>query len=265
MAGCGFHSSAQPTDAADSPVPDAPPDMAPPPDMMPPDMAPPGRTRVGLVGIWELDDAQGMTVADSSDVVPAVPLTVTGGLVTFSSGTMAVSGAAVIASGPKPHLDRDAMSAGAVTLEAWVSPATASQGAPGQPAVVGGLSASIVSRNIALLQDGKRWVGRVRTTSDNNGGPDLTSSSDILAGSMTHLVVVADATQRILYVNGQPDFVDPAPGPLLNWDQSYKMVLGNESSSNRPWTGTFALVALYARALAPAEIQTNYLAGANAR
>jgi hypothetical protein len=236
-----------------------------PPDMMPPDMMPRGRTRVGLIGIWELDDAPGTTVVDTSDLVPTVPLTVSSGMVTFSSGMMTVAGAAVISSAPKPHLDRDAMNAGAVTLEAWVSPATGAQGAPGQPAVVSGLSASIVSRNIALLQDGKRWVGRVRTTTDANGGPDLTSSNDIVAGNMTHLVVVADATRRILYVNGQPDFVDQAPGPLLGWDQSYKMVLGNESSGNRPWMGTFALVAMYARALTAAEVQTNYLAGSDAR
>jgi hypothetical protein len=103
----------------------------------------------------------------------------------------------------------------------------------------------------------------VRTTADANGGPDLTSSTDITPGAMTHLVVVADATQRILYVNGKADAVDPAPGPPLNWDTSYKMVLGNELAQGRQWTGTFALVAMYNQALTGALVTTNYSAGPN--
>jgi hypothetical protein len=259
LAGCGFHSSAAAVDAGDG-IPDAAP-----PDMAPPDMARPERTRLGLIGLWELDEIAGTTIADTSDVTPKVPLTIGPGMATFSAGTMTPIGDTVISSAPAPHFNRDVMLSGAVTLEAWVSPALAQQGAPGKPVVVSGLSASINARNISLLQDGKRWVGRVRTTVDVNGGPDLSSATDVIAGAMTHLVIVSDATQRILYVNGRPDYLDPTPSAQSNWDQAYKMVLGDESSGNRQWAGTFALVAIYQRALTAAEVQTSYEAGPDAR
>jgi len=137
----------------------------------------------------------------------------------------------------------------------------ADQPALSSPAVVAGLCSSVYSRNISILQAGKRWVARVRTTADVNGGPDLTSSTDITPGVMTHLVVVADQAQRILYVNGKADAVDPSPGPPLNWDTSYKMVLGNELAQGRQWAGTFALVAMYNQALTSALVTTNYRAG----
>jgi hypothetical protein len=103
----------------------------------------------------------------------------------------------------------------------------------------------------------------VRTTADVNGKPDLVSTTDIVAGAMTHLVLVADATQRILYVDGKADVTDPAPGPPLGWDASYKMLLGNEFSQNRPWAGTFALVAMYKQALTSQLVTLNYGVGPN--
>lgn len=259
LAGCGFHGPS--AGAGDGGVsdgsgggPDAPPDT----------MA--MRTRVGLVGLWEFNDADGTTIADTSDATPKVPLVVTRGTVAFANGTMTPVGISVIASAARPHLNVDAQTSGAVTLEAWVSPVSGQQGQSGAPAVVAGLDGNLTPRNISLLQVDKRWVGRVRTTPDLTGGPDLPSTTDITAGAMVHLAVVADASQRILYVNGQPDAVDAAPSPLYMWDQSYAMVLGNETpAGNRQWSGTFALVAVYARALSAYEIQTNYAAGPDAR
>jgi Concanavalin A-like lectin/glucanases superfamily len=276
--GCGFHSSGAATDASGgrdgNPLPDTPvvPDAAIPPDAAivdgPPDTPPPPptRTRDHLIGLWEFnetDGATGATIADTStsDATLKVPLTITSGTVTFSAGTMMPNGVTVIASGPHPHLNSDVKMALAVTLEAWVMASAADQGSVAAPVVIAGLSSSIKARNISLLQAGKRWVARVRTTSDANGLPDLTSSTDLTPGVMTHLVVVADATHRILYVNGTPDTVDPAPGPPLGWDKAYAMVLGDETSRNRQWAGTFALVAMYNQALTDQLVENNYLAG----
>jgi hypothetical protein len=232
-----------------------------------PDTGPSSRTRTGLIGLWEFNETAGTTIGDTSGDTPAVTLTVTPpGIVTFSAGTMTPVGMDVISSGQaRVHLNADVIGAHAVTLEAWVmtSPGGGNQGTVAAPVVIAGLCSSVYARNIALLQAGKRWVARVRTTIDVNGGPDLTSSTDITPGAMTHLVVVDDATQRILYVNGKADAVDPLPGPPLNWDSSYKMVLGNELAGGRQWTGTFALVAMYKQALTSAQVTTNYGAGPN--
>jgi hypothetical protein len=228
-----------------------------------PDTGPPLRTRAGLIGLWEFDETAGTTVADTSDQVPKVPLTVTVGSVTFAGSTMTPKGVAVIASGPAPHLNANVLASRAVTLEAWVMAASADQGSLTAPVVIAGLCSSVNARNVSLLQAGKRWLARVRTTADPNGKPDLISTTDLTPGVMTHLVVVADATQRILYVNGKPDSVDLAPSAPLNWDKAYKMALGNELSQNRQWAGSFALVAMYDRALSAALVELNRLAGPN--
>jgi len=221
------------------------------------------RTRAGLIGLWEFGETSGTTIADTCDVTPKVPLTVTVGAATFSGGTLTPTGAAVIASTVSPHLNADVMKSNAVTLEAWVMPSLVDQGTVAAPVVVAGLSPSTASRNISILQAGKRWLARVRTTADTNGGPDLLSTTDITANVMTHLVVVSDATQRILYVDGKANVIDPAPTAPLNWDVAYKMTLGNEPVQGRQWAGTFALVAMYKQALSSALVTMNHAAGPN--
>jgi len=254
--GCGFQSPVGAVDA-NKPI-DAAPDA--------PDTGPATRTRTGLIGLWEFDETTGATtIADTSDSTTKVPLTVTVGAVTFSGGTMTPNGVAVIASAAAPRLNGDVIGSNAVTLEAWVMPSAADQGSMGNPVLIAGLSSNINSRNISILQAGKRWLARVRTTTDVNGKPDLVSTTEITANVMTHLVVVADATQRILYVDGKADDTDPAPGPPLNWDASYAMLLGDEQAQNRQWAGTFALVAMYKQALSSALITMNHGAGPNGK
>lgn len=270
--GCGFQSRA--TGDVDASVPDAAPVDAPeldafePPIDAPPDAPEMGRTRAGLIGLWEFDEATNplaLTTADTSGVEPPVTLNATFNTMTIGSGAMSPNGIAVITSPPRPRLDQQAMTARAVTLEAWVKPSLAEQGSLEQPAVVAGLNGTIKTRNISLMQAGTKWLARVRTTADQNGGPDLLSDVDVAADTMTHLMVIADSTQRVLYVNGVLAASTMPPGPPLAWDQAYAMTLGNEGSGNRQWTGTFALVAIYARALGTEQVTNHYNAGPDAK
>lgn len=269
--GCSFQSHSSGVDASDPPTVDAAEIDAPVPIDAPIDAidAPEvGRTRTGLIGLWELDETRGElgdALADTSGQQPPVPLTVKFGTATLAGGMMTPDSMNVITSASKPRLNQEAMVARAVSLEAWVKPSLADQGTEAAPVVVAGLSGNINSRNVSLMQAGTKWIARVRTTPDANGKPALTFAFDVAADAMTHLVVVADATQRLLYVNGVPTMPDPAPGPPLNWDQSYVMTLGNESSGNRQWAGTFALVAIYARALTSEQIMRHYIAGPDAK
>jgi len=54
------------------------------------------------------------------------------------------------------------------------------------------------------------------------------------------------------------------PGSTANWDASFRLALGNELSGDRPWLGTYFLVAIYDRELTPAEIVANFRAGTDA-
>jgi len=114
-----------------------------------------------------------------------------------------------------------------------------------------------------LLQAGDKWVGRVRTTTNQDGTPSLLSTSVASTLAMTHLVLVADATQRILYVDDVPEAIG-IPGAPMGWDTSHVMALLDEPPHGRQWLGSLALVALYDRALSVDEVHQNFMSGPDA-
>ena len=52
---------------------------------------------------------------------------------------------------------------------------------------------------------------------------------------------------------------------MVNWNGKYRLALANELSSERPWLGTFHLVAIYSRDLLVGEVVQHFKAGVNAR
>ncbi len=72
---------------------------------------------------------------------------------------------------------------------------------------------------------------------------------------------------RRLYVNGNfTGDVDPrAGGSLAGWDNTFALVLGNETSNNRQWTGVLRFVAIHDHALNAEQIQQNFAAGVGER
>jgi VanZ family protein len=53
----------------------------------------------------------------------------------------------------------------------------------------------------------------------------------------------------------------PLPRDLRNWNETYRLFLGNEGTLDRPWSGRLYLVAVYDRALSPEEVRANFSAG----
>lgn len=53
----------------------------------------------------------------------------------------------------------------------------------------------------------------------------------------------------------------PAALDFSNWDQSYRLFVGNEGTLDRSWRGTLYMVALYDRALTVQEVQESFSAG----
>ena len=68
---------------------------------------------------------------------------------------------------------------------------------------------------------------------------------------------------RHFYVNGVDtgDTDKQGGGSLAEWDDTFALVLGNETSNNRQWQGLLRMVAIHNRALTPAQIQQNFEAG----
>ena len=77
-----------------------------------------------------------------------------------------------------------------------------------------------------------------------------------------HLVATYDKGAVSVFVDGiLVDEVAFEPGSLGGWDASLPLLIGNEATLNRPFKGDTFMVALYARALSPAEVAQNHEAG----
>ncbi|HEY5920714.1 MAG TPA: LamG domain-containing protein [Kofleriaceae bacterium] len=224
---------------------------------------PSARFTENLVGFWTFDDTSPSTMAaDTSGTATPVPMLVIDdadhGPPVFAGGRVTASARALLQSAKNNHLPPDCESAAAVTLEAWVSPLPANQGSLAEPVFITGLAKSVSDRDVVLLQANGQWLARVRTGAAD-GTPNLLSTTPT-AATWTHLVVVADGTQRTFYVNNMPE-ATTAGGSLAGWDSTVAMHLFEEPQKTRHWLGSVALVALYNRALTAPQVEQNFLAG----
>jgi hypothetical protein len=90
----------------------------------------------------------------------------------------------------------------------------------------------------------------------------------LLQASLQHVVLTYDPVNgRQIYVNGvNANVPDPEKGgTIANWDSTFALVLGNETSRDRSWQGLIKLVAIHSRALTAAQVLQNYNAGVGER
>lgn len=150
---------------------------------------------------------------------------------------------------------------GAFSLEVWVNPQPADS--PGLLRIVS-LAAGPTAGNLTLGQIGGRLYAAVRTSATDPAGSDRALVADsIKAGELSQVVLTREAatgqpgTLR-LYLNGVEVGRRPSEGDLSAWDTSYPL-----SIAGGAWRGAFHLLAIYSRALSPAEIAQNYKFGAD--
>jgi hypothetical protein len=174
---------------------------------------------------------------------------------------LALTGQALVASpGPATRLIQAAKAGNGLTIEAWLRPAHAAQRA----ALIVTLSARPRERNFALEQDGNRYQVFLRTAqTDDAGTGTALAAGQVAAGALAHLVYVrAAAGQARFYLNGAIVGQREVAGGFSTWDDGYRLGLGSEIGGEQPWKGQVHLVAVYNRALGPAEVAQNYSAGA---
>jgi hypothetical protein len=156
---------------------------------------------------------------------------------------------------------------GEYTVEAWAAPANVSQ----EDAYIVSYSGSAATRNVTLAQRAYQYEVLARsTTTGANGAPSLlTRDTDRDAqAALQHVVLTYDPVNgRRLYVNGNftGDADNRAGGTLAGWDNTFALVLGNETSNNRQWTGVLRFVAIHDHALNAEQIQQNFAAGVGER
>ncbi len=254
------------------------------------------RVTNGLLVLYTFEEQNGNTVRDLSGVAPAADLLIgnTGAVTWNVDGSLNVNSPTLIASTSHVLKIYNSVTASdEVTVEAWIRPSLASQGAVGSGDRLSRIVAFSDNQfdnhmNFSLDQLGTRWHSRFRTdwtgTDAIPGGPSsvnptppypptsfFTSNTNIIAGNTYHLVMVRNfATQTMTYyINGvqhaQTTWQGTADFPFV-WrltlaNSTWEPYLGGVCQNC--WLGTYYLVAVYGRALSLAEVQQNYAAGHN--
>ena len=224
------------------------------------------RSGDGLVALYDFRLAKGSIVKDRSGVGKPLDLKIENPKnVRRTKGTLEVRGKTLIRSDkPAAKVFNAVRRSGEITIEAWVRPANAKQDGPARMVTLSGGSSE---RNFTLGQEGDKVDVRLRTTkTSGNGIPSLNSPGRSLAPRLTHIVYTRNRGGRArLFLNGKQQAEKRVPGAMANWNGKYRLALANEFSSERPWLGTFHLVAIYSRDLSVGEVAQHFKAGVNAR
>ena len=224
------------------------------------------RVNRGLLVLYDFAEGKGQTVHDRSGVGTPLDLSIDKSSgVRWSKNTLALESSALIASTQPAKKVIDAVKkSNAITIEAWLKPASNSQIGPAR---IVSLSANISQRNVTLGQEKDAYDVRLRATgSDNNGLPSTASPSKSLQPKLTHVVFTRDAAgTAIILIDGKQVVSKKVDGNFSNWDDKVRLALANEVTKERPWLGELHLVAIYDRALSGQEVQQNFAAGVQAK
>ncbi len=217
-----------------------------------------------VIGMWEFKTGSGTVAYDTSGVEPALDLSLSGDVTWVGGwGINVRSGKAQGSTTSSKKLHDLIKATGEYSIEAWVAPGNVAQ----EESRIVSYSGGTMVRNFMLGQTLYSYDFHNRSSSsDQNGDPKLTTSADDedLQATLQHVVATYDPVNgRRIYVNGEfTDDTDPvAGGTLGDWDDTFAFVLGNEVSGDRQFQGVLRLVAVYNRAITPAQITQNFEAG----
>ena len=233
-----------------------------------------GRFEDNIIALYEFKSGEGQTAFDTSGVSPALDLTLSGNVDWVGGwgidlgpageddqGFMIPAGKAQGSTTASRKLHTLLTASGEYSIEAWVAPGNITQ----EDARIVTYSGSSTTRNVTLSQSLQRYEVLHRSTTSDENTPFATQDADmLLQATLQHVVVnYTPSTGRQIFVNGVPTGdVDPDDGGLLTeWDDSFALVLGNETDGNSPWQGAIRMVAFHNRALTPEQVEANFEVG----
>jgi Concanavalin A-like lectin/glucanases superfamily len=227
------------------------------------------RYDANVIAKYMFETGQGSTAYDTSGVTPEADLTLYGN-VSWVGGwgiNITQGGSAQASTGTSQKLASMIQSSGEYSIETWAAPANVAQ----TNAWIVSYSGSNTTRDVTLGQAATQYEGLTRSSVTNTAGmpPLLTTTANGAAqAALQHLVLTYDPVNgQKLYVNGvYTGDLDPSKGgTFANWDSTFALVLGNETTGQRQWQGVIKFVAIHNRALTPAQIQQNFAAGVGQR
>ncbi|HTU65921.1 MAG TPA: LamG domain-containing protein [Steroidobacteraceae bacterium] len=223
------------------------------------------RYEAATIAKYEFKTGMGNIAYDTSGLEPALNLTLSGD-VSWVGGwgiNVKAGGKAQGTAAASKKLTDLVKSTGEFSIEAWVNNANVAQ----TNAYIVSYSAGVNARNATLAQTMYQYQAYTRSDKTNaNGNPFLaTRAADQDAqAALQHVVLTYSPVDgRRIYVNGEftGDVDAQGGGSLADWDDTFALVLGNETSTNRQWEGVLRMVAVHNRALTATQIKQNFDAG----
>ncbi len=216
------------------------------------------------IALWEFKTGSGLTAYDTSGVAPALDLNLSGDVQWFGGWGITINdGKAQGSTTASAKLFNFIQQTGSFSIEAWVIPANVTQ----EEARIVSYSAGTEARNFTLQQTLYNYEYALRTNETSLNGDPLLSTPDadeVLQATQQHVVATYSPVEgRKIYVNGElVSQIDPVPGgTLVDWQDTFAFVLGNEASGDRLWQGTLRLVAIHDSALTQEQITQNFDVG----
>ncbi|ENO13063.1 LamG domain-containing protein [Marinobacter nanhaiticus D15-8W] len=234
-----------------------------------------GRYEDNAIALYEFKAGTGYTAFDTSGVEPALHLNLTGNVEWVGGWGIAIGGAyedeqtgATVPNGKAQggtsasrKLHNLLSASGEFSIEAWIVPGNTTQ----EDARIITYSGSSTARNVTLSQFQQNYEVLLRSsTADQNTAFSTADGDNRLQASLQHVVVNYTPSQgRRIYINGEyTGDMDPEDAGLLNeWDDSFALVMGNETDGNSLWEGTLRMVAIHSRALTESQIKANFDVG----
>jgi hypothetical protein len=218
---------------------------------------------------YEFQTGTGTVAYDTSGIDPSADLTITGN-VTWAGGwgiNVGAGGKAQATTAASSKIYTLIQATGEFSVEAWVAPALVAVDKSYMVSYSGGDT----TRNFTLGQTNQDYDFMLRSSnSDLNGMMQLQTptAAMLLQASLQHVVLTYDPVNgRQIFVNGVNANVPDAQkgGTISNWDNTFALVLGNETSGDRSWQGLIKFVAIHSRAMSAAQVLQNFNAGVGER
>jgi hypothetical protein len=216
------------------------------------------------IALWEFKTGTGLVAYDTSGVDPAVDLNLSPEVSWYGGWGITTNGGIARGTTTASRKMYDVIQeSGEFSIEAWVVPANVTQ----ENARIVSYSAGDQARNFTLQQTLYNYDFLLRSTETSlNGDPALSTpdGDEVLQATLQHVVATYNPIEgRKIYVNG--DLVsntDPVPGgTLVDWQDTFAFVLGNEVSGDGPFEGTIRLAAVHRRALTQEQVVQNFDVG----